>query len=295
MKRHSNTTPFHSASTEEEWAELAVELPQTQSPSYRLAFADSDFLLRKSLRPIRLQLELLKPELALSDERIESTIVVFGSARITEPGEAKQKLSLAKRALQEKPNDIDLQQKVAIAEKLLEKSTYYVQARKLAKLISVESQSEEKRKYVVITGGGPGIMEAANRGAHDVNSKSIGLTIVLPLEEAPNQYITPELCFRFHYFAIRKFHFLIRARALVAFPGGLGTLDELFEALTLLQTQKMKPIPVLLFGKSYWNKIVDFNAMVEEGTISPEDLMLFQYVDTAEEAWQVIQDFYKVP
>ncbi len=290
--------PFFSAREEARTRsaeDIVVETPQTESLSYRLAYLDPDFMLRPDMRPIRLQLELLKPELALVKEKIESTVVVFGSARILEQKAAKQALVIAEVHLKKDPENISLLRAVKIAEAQLAKSKYYDEARKLGSLISKANQTREVCQYVVVTGGGPGIMEAANRGAHDVNAKSIGLNIVLPFEQLPNIYITPELAFRFHYFAIRKLHFLIRARALIAFPGGFGTFDELFEALTLLQTQKIEPIPVLLFGRSYWSKAVKFEELVDEGMISEADLKLFQYVETAEEAWQAIQNFYSAP
>lgn len=278
---------FRSAKTE-----VKKFVKKKTSGAYQLAFLDHDFMLRRSLRAVRLQLELLKPELLLQDEHVESTIVIFGSARIAEPAKAKADLAAAKKALAVKPNSIVLKQNLQIATEMMAKSKYYDEARKLAALISSSCQSKKKLQFVVVTGGGPGIMEAANRGAKEAKAKSIGLNIVLPYEQEPNPYITPELCFQFHYFAIRKMHFLIRARALVCFPGGFGTLDELFETLTLLQTKKIKPMPLLLFGKEYWSRLINFDMMVQEGMISPEDLMLFQYVETAEEAWQQIADFY---
>lgn len=291
--------PFKSAKEEAALIEklrLEAKTPQELSPAYNLAFLDQDFLLRKDLRPIRLQLELLKPELELVHEQIETTIVVFGSARILEPAKAQKLLNKAKRAATLKPKDNSLKKQVKIAERGVANSIYYEQARKFSELVSAYGQSHhhEENHFVVVTGGGPGIMEAANRGAHDVFAKSIGLGIVLPKEMAPNRYITPNLCFRFHYFAIRKMHFLIRARALVAFPGGFGTLDELFEALTLIQNHKIKSMPVLLFGRDFWSRMINFDTLVEEGMISEEDLQLFQYVETAEEAWQAIAHFYEI-
>ena len=257
-------------------ADGVAETPQTQAPAYRLAFADMDFMLRRELRPVRFQLELLKPEMLLAEHDIRSTVVVFGSARIPTPDAS------APEELQKKTGCV------------LDKKRVYEEARKLAQIASVEGQEDrsEGREFVVVTGGGPGIMEAANRGAADVDAESIGLNIVLPHEQAPNSYITPELCFQFHYFAIRKMHFMMRARALVCFPGGFGTMDELFEALTLIQTGKAKPIPLLLFDEGYWRRIVNFEAMVEEGVISAEDLDLFQYVETADEAWSIIAAYH---
>jgi uncharacterized protein (TIGR00730 family) len=250
-----------------------------------LAFQDSDFLLQDALRPVRLQLELLKPELILQEQHIESTIVIFGSARIMDPETAEAQLVTSQTEYRRNSNDPILARKVETARRNLENSRYYSEARKLGHLISSKTG---KDKLVVITGGGPGIMEAANRGAHDAGKPSIGMNIVLPHEQAPNPYITPELNFQFHYFALRKMHFLMRARSLVAFPGGFGTLDELFETLTLIQTRKIKPIPVLLFGQAFWERVINFSALVEEGTISAADLALFNYVETAEEAWELI-------
>ncbi len=286
-----NRGPFPSAQKDARDAELVVDSAQTRSPSYRLAYTDDDFLLRDELRPVRLQLELLKPELVQQDEGIESTLVIFGSARIPDSQAARKRLAKAEQQLQSELTDTGLKREVKIARRVLEKSRYYDEARKLAALITQANSNVETGKMVVITGGGPGIMEAANRGAADVDGKSIGLNIVLPFEQKPNPYITPELCFQFHYFAIRKMHFLKRARGLVAFPGGFGTLDELFETLTLIQTGKITPVPVLLFGKQYWQKIINFEAMVEEGVIDSHDLELFRYVDTAEQAWEAIKQF----
>ncbi|TDI45052.1 MAG: TIGR00730 family Rossman fold protein [Acidobacteria bacterium] len=269
--------------------------PLNDAPSYRLAYKDDDFLGRPELRPVRLQLELLKPELLQQEEGISSTVVVFGSTRIREPKEAQATLDKALDNAEAHPQDELAAVEVERARRLLANSRYYNEAREFARLVSATCQIEGKCDYVVVTGGGPGIMEAANRGAADAGGKSIGLGIVLPGESEPNPYITPSLCFQFHYFAIRKMHFLMRARALVAFPGGFGTMDELFETLTLLQTRKIDPVPVLLFGRSYWEKIIDFREMVMEGTISPRDLALFSYVETAQEAWDVISAFTAGP
>lgn len=263
------------------------------SPSYRLAFQDLDYLGHEALRPVRLQLELLKPEIIMNEAQVRSTIVVFGSARIIEEDAARQRLAQAEAALRDNPGDKRLQQNVAIAQNLLANAHYYDQAREFARLVTSTCQIDGHCDFVIVTGGGPGIMEAANRGAYDVAAKSVGLNITLPHEQAPNEYITPELCFNFQYFAIRKMHFLLRAKALVVFPGGFGTLDELFEALTLVQTQRMARLPILLFGKSFWEQAIDFQFLVDQGTISPEDLDLFHYVETAEEAWSRIVDFYR--
>jgi hypothetical protein len=269
--------------------------PLADAPSYRLAYKDKDFLGRHELRPVRLQLELLKPELIQQEEQIRSTVVVFGSTRIREPVAAQAALDKALDQAGKHPQDELAAMEVERARRLLASARYYTEAREFARLVSAECQSQGQCEYVVVTGGGPGIMEAANRGAADAGGKSIGLGIVLPGETEPNPYITPSLCFQFHYFAIRKMHFLMRARALVAFPGGFGTMDELFETLTLLQTRKIDPVPVLLFGRGYWEKIVNFREMVMEGTISPRDLALFNYVETAQEAWDVISAFTAGP
>jgi hypothetical protein len=276
---------FISALDDAQSAHLHVDSPHTRSASYRLAYQDEEFILRDELRPVRLQLELLKPELILQENHIESTVVIFGSARIPEPETAEARLVSAEAEYRKNNSDDALKQKVNIARRALANSKYYEEARKLGGLIS---SNTGKDMLVVITGGGPGIMEAANRGAHEVGIPSIGMNIVLPFEQAPNPYITPELTFQFHYFAVRKMHLLMRAKALVAFPGGYGTLDELFETLTLVQTQKVNAIPILLFGRGFWERVINFNALVEEGTISPKDLDLFQFVETAEDAWDII-------
>ncbi|HVR73652.1 MAG TPA: LOG family protein [Planctomycetota bacterium] len=266
--------------------------PQKESPSYIKAFEDEAFLRRDELRPVRLQLELSKPDLIQREEGVHSTLVLFGGSRILEQAEAERRLSLAAKKAREHPEDEYLARLHDVAKRVLAKSKYYDEARRLAYIVSTECQKGGLRDYVICTGGGPGIMEAANRGADDAGAKSIGLNIVLPFEQEPNRYISPELCFQFHYFAIRKMHFLMRARALAAFPGGYGTLDELFETLTLIQTKKITPIPVLLFGKEFWERVIDFEFLAEEGTISPEDVRLFQYVETAEDAWRIIRAYY---
>jgi uncharacterized protein (TIGR00730 family) len=268
---------------------VRVDSEQTRSPSYELAFQDNDFLLREELRPVRLHLELLKPKLLFQEHNIESTVVIFGSARIPDPEIAKNHMESLEKEARENPSDPRLSDKIKRAQRDLKNSHYYQEARELARLISSHCQPSEKLSCVVITGGGQGIMEAANRGAHEAGAKTIGLNIVLPFEQRPNSFITPDLSFQFHYFAIRKMHFLLRARALAAFPGGFGTMDELFETLTLIQTKKIKSIPVLLFGKEFWQRVIHFDVLVEEGTISPEDVNIFKYVETAEEAWEEIQ------
>lgn len=260
------------------------------SPSYRVAYKDVDFLMRPEMRAARIELELLKPELYLRENGVRSTIVVFGSTRIVEPSEARRRLALAEKEAAAAPNDHLRRRAVTQAKNLLERSHYYDAAREFAALVSSACQDESQRgDNVIVTGGGPGIMEAANRGAHDVAAKSVGLNIRLPHEQQPNPYITPELCFQFHYFAMRKLHFLLRAKALVAFPGGFGTFDELFDALTLRQTGRMQSIPVILFGREYWRRAIDFQFLADQGTIADEDLNLISFAETAAEAWEIIR------
>lgn len=268
-------------------AQLHIDAPQCKSDSYKLAFQDPGFLLRDELRPVRLQLELLKPELILQEQHIESTVVIFGSARIMDPETAEMQLVSAQTKYGRSTEDPVAANRLETARRNLENSRYYGEAQKLGYLIS---RNTGKDKLVVITGGGPGIMEAANRGAHEAGIASIGMNIVLPHEQAPNPYITPDLNFQFHYFAVRKMHLLMRAKSLVAFPGGFGTLDELFTTLTLIQTHKVQAIPVLLFGKTFWDRVINFDALVEEGMIAVKDLKLFIYVETAEEAWEKISE-----
>lgn len=290
-------SPLQSYPTSKEDAVSAqrdVDTPQTASASYRLSYTDIDFLTREELRPIRLQLELLKPEMLQREHGIEATVVVFGGSRIPEEQEALENVARTEQEAIADPKNRELQRKVAIARRILAKSHYYQEARKLGGLLSKIYHHKSCRNLVVITGGGPGIMEAANRGARDVGAKTMGLNIVLPHEQAPNPYITPELCFQFHYFSIRKMHFLMRAQALIAFPGGFGTLDELFETLTLIQTKKIKPLPVILFGREFWQKLINFDFLVEEGVISPEDLNIFKYVETAEEAAEIVEKYYEL-
>ncbi len=251
--------------------------------AYRLAFTDTAFLLREELRPVRMQLELLKPELVQTEQGVESTIVIFGSARIKSPEAAAQMLAEAEAA--------DDAQALARARHAVDMSRYYDEARRFA-AIATQKSREHATPLFVVTGGGPGIMEAGNRGAFEVGGKSIGLNIVLPHEQAPNPYITPELCFQFHYFALRKMHFVMRSIALVCFPGGFGTLDELFETLTLVQNGKSRRRPILLFGRAFWEKLIDFQHLVDTGMISAHDLQLFRYVESAEEAWEVLAAHY---
>jgi len=263
-------------------AEHVPSIPQTESSAYKLAFQDSEFLLREDLRPVRFQLELLKPELLLNEARIGSTFVFYGSARIPAPDLADALVAAATNPEQE-----------AIAERLKAKAHYYEVSRELARLASRCACDEEgKKQFVVCSGGGPSIMEAANRGAFEEGQDSIGLNIVLPHEQLPNRYVTPDLSFQFHYFALRKMHFLLRARAVAVFPGGYGTFDELFELLTLVQTGKVRPLPILLFGRDYWNRVINFEAMVEEGVIAPNDLDLIRWCEEAPEAWEFVMNFY---
>ncbi|GAA3859646.1 TIGR00730 family Rossman fold protein [Celeribacter arenosi] len=259
--------PLRDSQMDREAARHTPDTAQTRAPAYRLAFSDEEFMLRDELRPVRLQLELLKPELMMAEYGIDSTIVLFGGARIPEP--AKKDTAKTKA--------------------LADLSKYYEVAREFARLMTLKSKQNGHRENVIVTGGGPGVMEAGNRGAADAGGVSIGLNIVLPHEQAPNEYVTPDLCFNFHYFAIRKMHFLMRANALAAFPGGFGTMDELFETLTLIQTGRMKRVPILLFGEAFWRKIINFEALAEAGTISEEDLDLFRFVETAEEAVEAIE------
>lgn len=264
------------------------------SPSYRLANEDLEFLERPELRPVRMQLELLKPEMLFTENRIDSTIVVFGGTAIVEQHEADQRLKTAENALAEAPNDPQRQRDLVRAKNVVAKARYYDMAREFSRLVSSICQIGGRCDYVVVTGGGPGIMEAANRGAHDVGAKSIGLNITLPQEQAPNPYITPELCFQFRYFALRKMHFLMRAKALVVFPGGFGTLDELMEVLTLKQTGRMQDIPVILVGRSFWDRIINFQHLADEGVIADHHLKLIQYAESADEAWELIRKFHRL-
>lgn len=284
-KHHHGAKPFFS---------VEDEVRGQTAPSDKLAFLDENFMLIEQVRPIRLQLEYLKPELKQQEQHIESTIVIFGSARIDSPEHARENLRIAELRVKEHPDNSEYQQQLKIAERNLKKSRYYDESRRLAFIISRSCQADKHRNFVVITGGGPGIMEAANRGAYEADAKSIGLNIMLPHEEGHNPYITPELRFQFHYFAMRKMHFLMRARALVFFPGGFGTLDELFETLTLMQTKKITRVPIVLFGESYWRRVINFDTLVEEGAIDAIDTQLFQYAETAEQAWDIITSFYQI-
>ena len=271
MTTHQPPKRFPKAHEDIHTAQEVPDTPQTRAPSYRLAFADDAFLCRDELRPVRLQLELLKPEMLMNEAGIASTVVMFGGARIPDP-DAKH---------------------TARTETLAGLSKYYAEAREFARLCTVESVKSGHTENVVITGGGPGVMEAGCKGAVDAGGKSISLNIVLPHEQAPNEYATPELCFNFHYFAIRKMHFLMRAKAITVFPGGFGTLDELFETLTLVQTGRMEPLPILLFGEAFWRTIVNWEALADAGTISPQDIELFRFVETASQAFDIMTNWGK--
>ena len=262
MKDEPRSHPFRDSKQDAKAARAIPDTPQTRAAAYRLAFIDDQFMCREELRPVRLQLELLKPQMILDERGITSTVVMFGGARIPEPGKKEKANSAAMPDL----------------------SHFYEEARRFAYLMTLRSMEKDGREGVIMTGGGPGVMEAGNRGAADAGGQSIGLNIVLPHEQAPNEYVTPELCFNFHYFAIRKMHFLMRARAICVFPGGFGTLDEMFESLTLIQTGRMKAVPFLLFGRAFWEKILNWQALAEAGVISDRDLSLFKFVETAQEA-----------
>ena len=262
------------------------------SPTYRLAYEDIDLLGQEELRPLRLQLELLKPERILHEQGIHSTVVVFGSARVSDAETAAARRDTLERQTRAAPSDAKLARELAQARRRVDQARHYEQARRFASLISARFQQQNRRDFVVVTGDGPGIMEAANRGAFEAGARSIGLNITLPHEQAPNPYMCPELAFRFHYFAVRKMHFLLHAKGLVAFPGGYGTLDELFEVLTLIQSGKMKRIPVILAGRAFWRRAVDFDLLLDEGYVSPSDLDLFTCVDEAEEIIDALERFY---
>lgn len=265
------------------------------SPSYVLPELDSAFLQTDDLRGIRLMLEFHKPELLLKKAGVTSTVIVFGGTQIIPRNLAETDLGLAKKELAAEPDNPQWQRRVQRAESRLAKARYYDEAREFSRLVSANCQIDGHCDYVVVTGGGPGIMEAGNRGAFDAGAKSIGLNITLPEEQHPNPYITPDLCFMFRYFAMRKMHFLLRAKALVVFPGGFGTLDELFDALTLRQTNRMQVIPIILYGSEYWNRVIDFQFLADEGVIRDEHLELFQFADSPEEAWNIIAKYHGHP
>ena len=271
-----------------------------ESPSYEIAFQDPAFLLSDTARALRLHMETVKPEWILRQYGIRSTVIVFGSARFVSGKKARRLLAEAEAKLAESPKNSDLKDAVTKAAKQVEMSVYYDQAREFGRIVYEENQAKHALEnqgvfdYVICTGGGPGIMEAANRGAHDAGALSVGLNIQLPYEQKPNPYISPQLCFQFHYFAIRKLHFMLRAKALVVCPGGFGTFDELFEALTLRQTERMQPIPIIIFGENFWRKVIDFNHLVETGVIDRRDLELFHFTESPREAWEIIKSFHRV-
>jgi uncharacterized protein (TIGR00730 family) len=264
------------------------------SPSYKLAELDLEFIGRPEQRPVRMQLELDKAETVLRENKIRSTVVVFGGTQIVPREVAEARLAEAKRQAKSLPDDAKAQRAVVRAQSILAKCHFYDESRQFGRMVSDYCQTDDKCDLVVMTGGGPGIMEAANRGAFDIGAKSIGLNIVLPHEQEPNPYITPELCLTFHYFAMRKFHFILRAAALVIFPGGFGTLDELFEVLTLRQTGRMQEIPIIMYGTDYWNRIIDFQTLADEGVVADEHLKLIHYADSPEAAWQIVVDFHRL-
>lgn len=268
MNDKPRARPFPDAEQDVRTWQSIPDTPQTLNPAYRLAFDDLDFIKRKELRPMRLQLELMKTELLLNERKIASTVVMFGGARIPAPDQLSGKPGLDNLA------------------------PYYAEAQEFARLMTLRSMATDNREHVICTGGGPGVMEAGNRGAAEAGGISIGLSIVLPHEQAPNGWVTPDLSFNFHYFAIRKMHFLLRAQAITIFPGGFGTLDEMFESLTLIQTRRMNAIPVLLFGRDFWERVINWEALAEAGTISPEDLKLVHYVETAQEAVDCIDNWH---
>jgi len=263
-----------------------------KSPSYRLAEIDIDFLGRKENRPLRMQLEMLKTETLLREHKIDATVVVFGGTQIVPRELAEAVVREARLNARESPGDPKIARALDRAERILAKSRYYDEAREFSRIVSTATTQDGRPKLVVMTGGGPGIMEAANRGAFEAGAESVGLNIDLPHEQEPNPYITPDLCFQFHYFAMRKFHFILRAAALVVFPGGFGTLDELFDTLCLRQTRRMQQIPVILYGREYWDSVIDFRQLADEGVVDDEDLKLIDYAETPQQAWDIIAKFH---
>jgi uncharacterized protein (TIGR00730 family) len=285
-----NTPNINERTIADAWADLQAHADAgkpLQADAYRLAFSDPEFMLRRETRGIRIQLEMLKPDLEQSQQGIENTVVVFGSARFQSPGQAQTNLTAAQHS--------DDAQALALAQRHVRNAMHYDNARLFARLVAQYSNARPpKDRLFIATGGGPGIMEAANRGAHEMGTPSVGLNIALPHEQHHNPYVTPELSFKFHYFALRKMHFMMRAKALVAFPGGFGTLDELFEVITLVQTRKAKPVPIILFGTDYWKRLINMDVLIEVGAISPEDLNLLHYTDDPQDAWDTIKRFYKL-
>jgi len=286
--------PGHKPKPPEEDRQAPVKLEAIlNSPSYIPAIEDVGFLNSDDARGVRLQLDYMKPEKFLIEQGIENTVVVFGSTRIVEPAAAERKVRKLRDALALTSGDSKLQRRLLVAERVLAKSHYYEIARQFSRLVAIAGDGPEDSRLVVMTGGGPGIMEAANRGAHEAGAKTVGLNISLPHEQYPNPYITPELCFSFHYFAVRKMHFMMRAKALVVFPGGFGTLDELFETLTLVQTRKINPLPVVLVGEAYWRKVFDSDFLIDEGVIDIEDRELFWFAETAADIWEGLLSWYE--
>jgi uncharacterized protein (TIGR00730 family) len=291
----SEPLPWETPKPAEEDPEAPQRLKKIlASPSYRQADQDLDFLYQDDLRFFRLQVDFLKAERLLQENKIKHSVVVFGGTRIKEPGGAKRKVEALRAVLANRPDDPDLKRKLAIAERIYAKSGFYNVAREFGRLVGESGEGPSDCQCVIVTGGGPGLMEAANRGAYDVGAKTVGLNISLPHEQFPNPYITPELCFRFHYFAMRKLHFLLRAKALVVFPGGYGTFDELFETLTLMQTRKIQQVPVILVSEAYWRQAFNIEFLIDEGVIDIEDRDLFWYAETAEDIWQGILDWHKI-
>jgi uncharacterized protein (TIGR00730 family) len=275
-------------------AAAANRLAILASSSYSLAENDTDFLKRKENRPLRMQLELLKTETLLREHAIDSTIVVFGGTQIMPRQQAEAVLSEAKRHAAKLPDDPKAQRVLRRAERIMAKSHFYDEAREFSRIVSTAKQNDGHSQFVIMTGGGPGVMEAANRGAFEAGAKSVGLNIDLPHEQEPNPYITPDLCFQFHYFALRKFHFVLRAAALVVFPGGFGTLDELFDCLCLRQTRRMQQIPIILYGREYWDSVITFKKLADEGVVDDDDLKLIDYAETPQEAWEIIAKFHGI-
>jgi uncharacterized protein (TIGR00730 family) len=291
--RRQQPLPWHRPKSPDEDPDAPLRVRAIlASPSYLLAEQDLDFLARDEARGVRLQIEYVKPETLLQEQAIRDTVVVYGSTRIAEPAAARRSVEALRQALETDPGNTILIRRLAVAQRILAKSRYYETAREFGRLVGSCDDDRSRPKLVIMTGGGPGIMEAANRGAFDVGAKSVGLNINLPHEQYPNPYITPNLCFRFHYFALRKMHLLLRAKALVAFPGGFGTMDELFEVLTLVQTRKIKPLPIVLVGEEYWRRAFDVGFLVDEGVIDAEDRELFWFAETAKEIWDGIVHWY---
>jgi uncharacterized protein (TIGR00730 family) len=298
FRNHFFSNPMYQPQNESPEALAENTQALLDSPSYEIAYKDLDFINGNTGRAVRLQLEYSKAEWTMNQLGIKSTIIVFGSARIQPQDKTEQKTDELRKLSAASPNDLSFADKLKKAEKALEMSRFYEQAREFGRIVSEESQADPLKNdgqfdYVICTGGGPGIMEAANRGAYEAGALNIGLNIKLPYEQRPNPYISPPLCFQFHYFSIRKLHFLLRAKALVACPGGFGTFDELFEALTLRQTERMQPIPIILFGEEFWRKCINFNALVEAGVIDRKDLELFYFTESSQEAWNIIKHFHE--